>query len=239
MTPKHIIILEHIWGIPRLYPQMGSSTHSVRTCDRCGSTQRILQLNTSHDQRSIEELAESTDPDDRKSVVASAEAIANNLRPIVDYLLSKEEELCEGTAYKNLLEFAGRLKRRHQGAVGDNDLTFEIAEHIINTNNGKTGSKHTRKVLLAFKQGLVCDICDQEVDSLDDLTEDHILPRTFGGESTLMNLRLTHWSCNDNKGDKLPTASDISPFAYKGEPCKHRVNCVKEESPRGLQLTDN
>ena len=233
MTPKHIIILEHIWGIPRLYPQMGSSTHSVRTCDRCGSTQRILQLNKPHDQRSIEELAESMDPDDRKSVVASAEAIANNLRPIVDYLLSKEEELCEGTAYKNLLDFAEQLKRRHQGAVKVNDLTFGIAKYIIDKNNGKTGRKYSRKVLLAFKQGLVCDICDQVVDSLDDLTEDHILPRALGGESTLMNLRLTCWSCNDNKGDKPPTGSDISPFAYKG----NRVNTgstVSKRSPHGV-----
>ena len=233
MTPKHVVTVEHIWGIPRRYPQKGPSTHSVRICDRCGSSQRILRLHTLHDGRSIEELAESTDAEDMEDLVEFTKTMGEIVRQMADSIKSMERELFEGTGYRNLSDFAKQLQKRHQGAVKVDDLNFRIAQYIKDTNNGKTGSKHRRMVLLAFKQGLVCDICDKVVGSLDDLNEDHIIPLALGGESTLMNLRLTHWSCNDNKWDKPPTASDISPFAYQGEPCEHKVSCVKEESRSG------
>ena len=225
MTPKHIIIVEHVWGVPRLYPEEGGGARSVRICDRCGLHEETLQRDEPDDKRSIKEFAESTVEDDKEYFAAAMKEMAENFRRIVDDLRSREEELCEGTGFQNLLDFAEQLEKRYQGAVRANEVTLRIANHIIDTNNGKTGRKYSRKVLLAFRQGLVCDICDQVADSLDDLTEDHIVPRKSGGQSTLMNLRLVCQPCNDNKADKSPIVSDISPFAYEGEPCEHRVSC--------------
>ena len=229
MTPKHVVTVEHIWGIPYQYPQKGSSTHSVRICDRCGSSQRVLRLSTIYDGQSIEELAESTDAEDREDLVEFTKTMGEIVRQMADSIQSMERALFEGTGYRNLRDFTERLKKQHNSTAVDlDDLNFKTAEDIGGTNR----RKHSRKILLAFKQGLVCDICDK-VKSPDDLTEDHILPRKLGGESTLMNLRLTCAPCNKEKGDKLPTALDVSPFAYQGEPCEHKISCVTSESRRG------
>ena len=107
------------------------------------------------------------------------------------------------------------------------EVTFGIAQDLIPNNNSRQGKRHSRKVLLEIKQGLVCDICDQVADSIDDLEEEHILPRALGGQSKLKNLRLACRTCNQNKGDQPPTDSDLSPFAYQGEPCEHRVSCAE------------
>ena len=180
MTPKHIITVEHIWSALPISPR-GPSTLSIRICDRCGLRQETLVLDEPQDKRSIKELAQSPDPNDRKYVMETTKELVEQFRQINDYRLFQEQELCEGNSFQTLREFAERLERRHQGKVQVNEVTFGIAQHIINTNSSKAGRKHTRKVLLAYKQGLVSDICNQVADSLDDLTEDHIVPRASGG----------------------------------------------------------
>ena len=99
-------------------------------------------------------------------------------REVGDNFRSWDKELCEGTKYQNCLEFAEQLERRHHGTVRTDEVTFGIVEKIIRANRGKAGSRYSRMVLLAHKQGLVCDVCDQVADSLNDLTEDHIYPGT-------------------------------------------------------------
>ena len=33
----------------------------------------------------------------------------------------------------------------------------------------------------------------------------HVIPRSMSGSNDLANLRATHWRCNDEKGDVLPS----------------------------------
>lgn len=64
---------------------------------------------------------------------------------------------------------------------------------------------------LAERDGCHCGICGKRVDITlksgprgSDLgpSIDHIHPRSKGGSDDLANLRLTHWSCNRNRGNR-------------------------------------
>ena len=232
IRPKHDVIVEHDWGVPILHPQGSTSTLSVRTCLRCGVQHRNLVLDGPRDTRSVKELAQSNVEEDQQHFAAAMKELAGMFGQCLEPInsLSEElDELCDGTVYRDLQDFAEQLEKRHQGAVQAGEVTFGIARDIIPDNKSRQGKRHSRKVFLAFRQGLVCDICDRVVHSLDDLEEEHILPRALGGESMLKNLRLACRTCNRNKADKPPTDSDISPFEYQGEPCKHRVGCGELE----------
>jgi len=57
--------------------------------------------------------------------------------------------------------------------------------------------------------GFICYLCNDPIDmklprtSKRGATVDHIIPLSRGGSDELDNLRLTHWSCNMKKSDKL------------------------------------
>ena len=94
-----------------------------------------------------------------------------------------------------------------------------------------TTRKQKRNVILALKQGLVCNRCDTLFPSLEDLTEDHILPRKQGGQSKLDNLQLLCPGCNAEKDDGRPSVRDRSPFGMSNEPCLHRMTCREFDAP--------
>lgn len=47
-----------------------------------------------------------------------------------------------------------------------------------------------------------CGICGESISSYDDMDLDHIEPYSTGGQTTLLNARLTHASCNRSRGNK-------------------------------------
>jgi hypothetical protein len=71
----------------------------------------------------------------------------------------------------------------------------------------KPGNIHYDEVFA--RDNGVCWLCDEAVDpalprvSAGGGTIDHVIPISKGGEDTLENCRLAHWSCNNRKSNKL------------------------------------
>lgn len=61
--------------------------------------------------------------------------------------------------------------------------------------------QYIRQHLIA-KHGMVCALCSKPIESEDELTVDHIIPRAMGGATTYENCQLAHKTCNFRKGDK-------------------------------------
>jgi len=77
----------------------------------------------------------------------------------------------------------------------------------------REGMAHFRALVLYLtdRDGTDCGICGETVDITlrsgprgdgDGPSLDHVVPRSQGGEDTLANLRLTHWLCNRNRGNR-------------------------------------
>jgi 5-methylcytosine-specific restriction endonuclease McrA len=56
---------------------------------------------------------------------------------------------------------------------------------------------------LINKNGAVCAICGNPIETMKDCTIDHIIPISKGGLTTIENCQLAHKSCNVKKGDKV------------------------------------
>src|SRR5690606_5045068 len=63
-----------------------------------------------------------------------------------------------------------------------------------------------RKRILVHVLGheLVCGLCGGPIASLEEATQDHIIPVSQGGPDALANVQLAHRSCNELKGNALP-----------------------------------
>jgi 5-methylcytosine-specific restriction endonuclease McrA len=46
-----------------------------------------------------------------------------------------------------------------------------------------------------------CKLCNLPVETFEEASEDHIIPRVWGGENKLENKQLTHAACNNDKSD--------------------------------------
>lgn len=57
---------------------------------------------------------------------------------------------------------------------------------------------------LVTKYGAVCYICNSPFEKSKDITFDHWVPVTKGGEDKLENYRLAHYQCNQLKGNMEP-----------------------------------
>ena len=78
--------------------------------------------------------------------------------------------------------------------------------------------QYIRQRLIA-EHGMVCALCGKPIESGDELTVDHIVPRTMGGATTYGNCQLAHESCNSRKGDKYiasETAGTQTEMGKKG-----------------------
>lgn len=49
----------------------------------------------------------------------------------------------------------------------------------------------------------VCGLCGEQINSIDEMHVDHIIPLSRGGKDILANLQLTHARCNMDKGNTL------------------------------------
>lgn len=61
--------------------------------------------------------------------------------------------------------------------------------------------QYIRQHLIA-KHGMVCALCSKPIESEEELTVDHIIPRAMGGSTTYENCQLAHKECNFHKGNK-------------------------------------
>lgn len=61
--------------------------------------------------------------------------------------------------------------------------------------------QYIRQHLIA-KHGMVCALCGKPIESENELTVDHIIPRAMGGATTYENCQLAHRDCNFRKGNK-------------------------------------
>ena len=59
---------------------------------------------------------------------------------------------------------------------------------------------------------------------INDLTLDHVLPRSRGGKNTWTNLVAACKKCNQRKGNKTPSESDMRPIR---KPVKPKVTVLK------------
>lgn len=57
----------------------------------------------------------------------------------------------------------------------------------------------TRRALIRA-HGCACGICGNEIERMEDVTLDHIMPRYKGGGDEITNLQLAHEDCNRAKG---------------------------------------
>ena len=137
-------------------------------------------------------------------------------------------DLLRDTGFEDLYQVQDLLIRRYEGRIEEQEINLRLIGYFAHS---KT-RKQQRKVILALKQGLVCNRCDTPAWSLDDLTEDHIDPKKQGGQSKLVNLQLLCHRCNEDKADGQPSDRDRTPFGTPVEPCLHRMTCREFESCR-------
>src|SRR5215472_7896909 len=55
-----------------------------------------------------------------------------------------------------------------------------------------------------FNESPICQLCNNEIHSLDDSTVDHIIPYSKGGKTTPDNGQLAHRGCNARKNAQMP-----------------------------------
>ena len=53
---------------------------------------------------------------------------------------------------------------------------------------------------LIKRDGMICQLCHEPIERLDDVTIDHIIPVSKGGLDRLDNYRLAHEGCNRERG---------------------------------------
>ena len=185
---------------------------TTEKCQDCGAAHQSLHLRTSDD----EYLREFVTVERASETV---ETFITLLRQVSNRLDEMFEQLPVGTKYNSSEDILADIQKRYDGLISSKDMPFRELE---NWTISRT-KKFQAKVILASKQGWVCNRCDS-ICKLDDLEIDHVIPDRSRGQLT--NLQLLCRSCHKSKQDGSPTEKDISPFRYRGKSCHHRLTCV-------------
>lgn len=87
-----------------------------------------------------------------------------------------------------------------QQGLKTNCLMQHTSGHIIIPHG------EARKRLLVNVKGvdLQCSLCGGAIASIEEATQDHVIPISQGGPDALANIALTHRACNELKGNALP-----------------------------------
>ena len=210
----HEFKITHEWGEPVALAREGTGCLSVNTCLDCGCERRTLHLDTDEDAEDDGRHDGRGDEETLQWTAAAFRRLSNSTEKYVNDLL-------RDTGFDDLEQVQELLVKRYEGRIEEQEINLRLIGHFAHS---KT-RKQQRKVILALKQGLVCNRCDSRARSLDDLTEDHIIPRQQGGQSKLDNLQLLCRRCNEDKADGQPSDRDRSPFGTPTEPCRHRMTC--------------
>lgn len=112
------------------------------------------------------------------------------------------------------------VKRRNRKYCGDECRRLNNIERVMELYDAASSTgrvkeaMHWRRTMtdyLAERDGVKCGICRKRVDiTLTSGTRgdpmgpsiDHVVPRSKGGTNDLANLRLTHWTCNNKRGNR-------------------------------------
>ena len=225
-SPRHEIKVTHNWRSPEPYKSGRSKSEKVQTCQVCGAEKHILALDSATDGSSWADL-KSEIPANREKAWAEFRELNKAFTKFSKQLEDMESALFDGTEYQGLFDFAARMKSTYENAVSDGDITFGLAYEFLQAIH--SSRKKRRKLLLAMKQGPVCNRCDS-IYPLRLLTEDHIVPKERRGQAKLLNLQLLCLRCNQAKDNSEPSDQDQSPYAYKGQSCVHQITCQELEA---------
>ena len=225
----HEIRVIHNYGRPESYRFHRGGCDTIEICKDCGEEQRTLHLSKGEGPN-LSDLAKHGERYQHKQMQSALRDLAKQCNEAVKVLEEYKNSIIAGTKYSNIHDLAETMDQRYIGQISAVEVPFGVLDLWVNTSS----KKPQRKVLLGCKQGLVCNRCDTVMYSLNDLTIDHIVPRSRGGESVLKNLQLLCRECNHLKGDNEPSDKDISPFAYDGVPCVHNMTCGDIDNLRPL-----
>ena len=199
----------------------GGSWITVEECQDCGQRSQCLHLGV--DPR----------PSSHYSPQQKLSATITLYLEVADRMLKAwngmANDILKGTSpspvlsYQDIDALVSAIDKRYEGQVNAREMPLEDLKEWVDTSN----RKFKRKVLIAWKQGLICNRCDQAC-SWEDLTLDEINPRSGGGRAILRNSQLLCNNCNHAKGNHPPDERDISAFVNSGPPCIHSITCFGE-----------
>lgn len=78
----------------------------------------------------------------------------------------------------------------------------------------KKGKVSPLRAKIAKRDEWICQLCFDKIETLFDLTIDHVIPKSKGGTDAQINCKATHRECNGLKGD---SELILSPEYYKRE----------------------
>ena len=184
---------------------------TAEECVLCGTIKKVLHL---YGTESHEETNRLNNPSTWMT------QLTKTLDGVTDMLKKQLASVLDGSGFNDIGTLVQYMDKRYEHQVLANDIPLGVVREWILTPN----RKFKRKFLVAFKQGLVCNRCDQRF-NYDQLTLDEVIPKSRGGKATLANSQLLCLSCQRAKDDQLPDTRDISAFRYTGPPCVHFINC--------------
>ena len=212
LVPIHQIAIEHKWD-NLVSARTGASNDfgdSIRICLDCHIERRIL---------SLKDLAE------QSNGVTLAEAVSDALVFMREY----QQNIFANSRYSSVDDFTDHVSTLYEKSVPGGNINFRTIKYYLELEHKRTPkkarNKNLRKLLLLWKQGPVCNRCDN-IFTISELTEDHIVPRASGGQSKLNNLQLLCKTCNSLKANDNPGQNDVSPFRYDGKSCTHTITCL-------------
>lgn len=115
-----------------------------------------------------------------------------NARYCSDVCRSRKVLDAAGARVKDLYALAtkyNKLTRTYEGA----EWRKALIQYLVDRDGDKCGICN-RKVDITLKSGTKGSRLGPSVD--------HIIPRSQGGEDELANYRLTHWGCNQARGNR-------------------------------------
>ena len=71
-------------------------------------------------------------------------------------------------------------------------------------NRKKSKRKRWIRNHLIEKNGNICSLCTKPFTTMKDVTLDHVIPVSKGGDDEVENLQLAHFHCNQTKDDMTP-----------------------------------
>ena len=214
--PIHEIKVEHTWEKKAERRALDFGGYSgIEECKDCGKSREYLSLSTKDDYH--------WDSLSREQQHAELRKMAERAVRTLELAEESERKQLENTRYRDYFDLIEDIDRKSQYLSSAGEMPVWQLQTWLRLPTKKI----KRKVLLAFKQGLVCNRCDRIAFSLDNLTVDHIRPKSDGGGEELTNLQLLCSRCNEEKADKGPNESDISPFNPNAQQCIHHVTCVE------------
>lgn len=94
---------------------------------------------------------------------------------------------------------------QRSGRVRSIDHVLELAQGEAAVQVGELAKRRqmTTSKRQLWRHSHICGLCKQPIDSFEEATVDHIIPRARGGSNRFDNLQLAHGGCNEDKGCHL------------------------------------